>query len=265
MLVADYAKKTYSHLEKVNPKDYPIEEKNARFFIIKSYTEDDVHKSMKYQVWSSTNEGNKRLNGAYKKCVAEKAPLFLFFSVNASGQFVGMCKMCSEVTFGEKLGHWSQYEKWPGKFKVEWIFIKDVPNKQLKSILVPTNEFKPVTNSRDTQEIPYSEAMKTVKIFQDYVHESSLLDEFETYDSEEKKHSEEKPTQESFGKFTRDPANKGQHYRGRGKAKQEYSKEEKGKGKGKTTASVPLASELLPPAPTAPVVPITNQSSSINA
>jgi len=78
-LLVDYAKKFYSHLARVNSSDATIEYKNARFFVIKSFTEEDVHKSMKYQVWSSTPEGNKRLNEAYQKCVADKAPLFLFF------------------------------------------------------------------------------------------------------------------------------------------------------------------------------------------
>lgn len=75
----DYAKKFYSHLARVNSPDITIEYKSARFFVIKSFSEEDVHKSMKYQLWSSTPEGNKRLNEAYQKCVAEKVPLFLFF------------------------------------------------------------------------------------------------------------------------------------------------------------------------------------------
>ena len=207
--VAEYAKKNYSHFELLNPKDSTsLDFKNARFFVIKSYTEDDVHKSMKYQVWSSTTEGNKRLNEAYRKCVEENIPLLLFFSVNASGQFVGLCKMCSEVSFEEKLGHWSQFEKWPGKFKVEWLYIKDIPNKQFKSIFVPTNDYKPVTNSRDAQEIPLQEGLKVLKIFQTYKHEASLLDEFEAYDTEELKKKEPKSS-ESFGKFVQDPSKRG--------------------------------------------------------
>jgi YTH domain-containing family protein len=54
----------------------------ARFFVIKSYTEDDVHKSLKYEIWSSTDPGNKRLDKAFKEC-AGRGPIYLFFSVNA--------------------------------------------------------------------------------------------------------------------------------------------------------------------------------------
>ena len=77
--VANYAKTNYSNLARVNGEDIGMDVKNGRCFVIKSYTEDDVHKSMKYQIWSSTSEGNKRLNEAYVHCESQKIPLFLFF------------------------------------------------------------------------------------------------------------------------------------------------------------------------------------------
>ncbi|XP_033133236.1 chaperone protein dnaJ 2-like [Brassica rapa] len=57
--------------------------------------EDDIHKSIKYNVWSSTSNGNKKLNAAYNKAAGDKSscPVFLIFSVNTSGQFVGLAEM----------------------------------------------------------------------------------------------------------------------------------------------------------------------------
>ena len=130
----NYAKEYYSHLSRVNSSDETIDYKEAQFFVIKSFNEDNVHKSMKYQIWSSTPEGNKRLNNAYLKCKETKIPLLLLFSVNGSKQFVGVAKMTSEVNFTEKFALWDQDGKWLGKFKVEWIFIKDIPNREFKSI-----------------------------------------------------------------------------------------------------------------------------------
>ena len=40
-------------------------EGHDRFFVIKSYTEDDVHKSVKYGCWTSTSTGNARLDAAF--------------------------------------------------------------------------------------------------------------------------------------------------------------------------------------------------------
>lgn len=231
----------YSHLDKINSADYSLDIKNARFFVIKSYTEEDVHKSMKYQIWSSTQEGNKKLNDCFLKCSLEKIPIFLFFSVNGSGQFVGACKMISEVSFKDKCPHWSQSEKWVGKFKVEWIYIKDIPNKAFKSITVPTNDYKPVSNSRDTQEIPLAEGMKVLKVFATYKHELSLLDEFETYDNKEREKKESKTVPESFGKLSVDPS-RGTKRRGRGRGRGAKDSPEKNEKTEKEGPSVPQPS-----------------------
>lgn len=53
--------------ETINPQDFEINPIFARFFVIKSYSEDDVHKSIKYGVWASTDTGNKRLDQAYRE------------------------------------------------------------------------------------------------------------------------------------------------------------------------------------------------------
>ena len=49
----------------------------SRFFVIKSYTEEDVHKAIKYFIWSSTERGNKILDQAYMELdqLKRKPPL----------------------------------------------------------------------------------------------------------------------------------------------------------------------------------------------
>jgi hypothetical protein len=79
-----------------NPAQFDTRPAFARYFVIKSYTEDDVHKSLKYEIWSSTDPGNKRLDKAFKE-TAGRGPIYLFFSVNASGHFCGMAEMLTPV------------------------------------------------------------------------------------------------------------------------------------------------------------------------
>ena len=79
-----------------NPANFDTRPAFARYFVIKSYTEDDVHKSLKYEIWSSTDPGNKRLDKAFKE-VGGRGPIYLFFSVNASGHFCGMAEMLTPV------------------------------------------------------------------------------------------------------------------------------------------------------------------------
>lgn len=173
-------------LNNYNPKDFDWNLKNGRVFIIKSYSEDDIHRSIKYSIWCSTEHGNKRLDGAYRS-LGSKGPLYLLFSVNGSGHFCGVAEMCSPVDYNAYAGVWSQ-DKWKGKFEVKWIFIKDVPNNQLRHIRLENNDNKPVTNSRDTQEVPLEKAKQVLKIIATYKHTTSIFDDFAHY---EKRQEEE--------------------------------------------------------------------------
>ncbi len=163
--------------------------------------------------------------------------------------------MISDVNFTEKFAQWLQEGKWMGKFKVEWVFIKDIPNREFKSIIVPTNENKPVTNMRDAQEVPYAQGMTMLKIFRGYNADACVLDEFEHYDNEESRRKETKAPAavESFGKVNYDSASRG---RGRGRSR--------GRGRGRRPVesghpSEPVKADKPAAAPTA-AAPATNNA-----
>lgn len=164
-----------------NPQNFDTRPTFARYFVIKSYTEDDVQKSLKYEIWSSTDPGNKRLDKAFKE-TAGRGPLYLFFSVNASGHFCGMAEMLTPVDYTRSSTVWAS-DKWKGVFKVRWIFVRDIPNAQLRHIrLHNTQERKPVTNSRDTQELPPDAGQEMLRIFHTHPARTSLLQDFAFYE-----------------------------------------------------------------------------------
>lgn len=98
---------------------------------------------------------------------------------------------------------WAQ-DKWKGIFEVKWIFVRDVPSayvpialllycffplipivSALRHIrLTNTPECKPITNSRDTQELPYEAGTEVLQIFLDHQTKSktSLLQDFAYYE-----------------------------------------------------------------------------------
>ncbi|XP_056445775.1 YTH domain-containing family protein 1-like isoform X1 [Gadus chalcogrammus] len=176
-----------------NPREFEWNLKNGRVFIIKSYSEDDIHRSIKYSIWCSTEHGNKRLDGAFRNLNA-KGPVYLLFSVNGSGHFCGVAEMRSPVDYGTSAGVWAQ-DKWKGKFDVDWLFVKDVPNSQLRHIRLENNDNKPVTNSRDTQEVPLEKAKQVLKIMATYKHTTSIFDDFSHY---EKRQEEEEEVRKTF-------------------------------------------------------------------
>jgi len=166
-----------------NPKDFDLNPKGARFFVIKSFSEDDIHRSIKYGIWCSTEYGNKRLDAAYREREG-KGPVYLYFSVNGSGHFCGVAQMTSLIDYSVSANVWAQ-DKWKGQFKVRWIYVKDVPNSQLRHIKLENNEGKPVTNSRDTQEVPPEKGKQVLRVIHQYRHTTSIFDDFQHYEKQQ--------------------------------------------------------------------------------
>ncbi|CAH9127462.1 unnamed protein product [Cuscuta epithymum] len=179
-----------------NRDDFPETFSAAKFFVVKSYSEDDVHKSVKYGVWASTPNGNKKLDEAYREAQKKPGgcPVFLLFSVNASGQFVGLAEMVGPVDYDKTVEYWQQ-DKWNGCFHVKWHIVKDVPNSMLRHIRLENNENKPVTNSRDTQEVGLEQGNQILKIFKEHFSKTCILDDIDFYEGRQKMMHEKKAKQ----------------------------------------------------------------------
>lgn len=175
-----------------NQKDFDLDLNGARYFVIKSYSEDDIHRSIKFGIWCSTEYGNKRLDAAYREREG-KGKIYLFFSVNGSGHFCGVAMMTSPLDYNANPSIWAQ-NKWKGKFEVRWIYVKDVPNSQLRHIKLENNENKPVTNSRDTQEVPADKGKQVLHVIHQYLHTTSIFDDFQHYEQRLLEDNKVKPT-----------------------------------------------------------------------
>ena len=182
-----YISSMYKNLLDINTRNASLPktiDANSKFFVIKSFSEEDVHKSMKYGVWSSSKNGNLTLNNAFNITKEKNGNVYLFFSCNGSGRFCGVSRMKTPVDENRTFEFWTQDNKWPGLFEVEWIFIKDVPFKEFKNIIITMKdgEIKPVSNSRDTQEIPFEQAKIIMYKIGSYQNSNTILEHFEFYD-----------------------------------------------------------------------------------
>lgn len=174
-----------------SPSQFDLSPAKVRFFVIKSFTEDDVQRSLKFEIWASTDKGNQRLDKAFKESLAEAgpggdaAPIYLFFSVNASGHFCGMAQMMTALDYDSTSNVWVQEGKWKGTFRVRWIYVKDVPNTKLRHIrLTNTVDCKPVTQSRDTQELPTDGGKEMLRIMAEFQSKTTLLQDWLFYEQQ---------------------------------------------------------------------------------
>ena len=177
----------YRNLIDINTKNASLYEKidsNSKFFVIKSFSEEDVHKSIKYGVWSSSKNGNLTLSNAFQITKEKNGSVYLFFSCNGSGRYAGIARMKTPCDENRTFEFWTQDGKWTGLFDVEWIFIKDVPFKEFKDIIITMKdgEIKPISNARDTQEIPFEQAKIMIEKISKYQNSNTILEHFEFYD-----------------------------------------------------------------------------------
>ncbi|CAN6340363.1 unnamed protein product [Urochloa humidicola] len=104
--------------------------------------------------------------------------------VNTSGQFVGLAEMLGPVDFKKTMDFWKE-DKWNGFFSIIWHIIKDIPNRLFRHIILEHNDHRPVTFSRDTQEIGLLQGVQMLKIFKDHPQGTSILDDFDFYEEKD--------------------------------------------------------------------------------
>ena len=193
----------YRNLIDINTKNKAIYEKvdsNSKFFVIKSFSEEDVHKSIKYGVWSSSRNGNLTLSNAFLLTKEKNSNVYLFFSCNGSGRYVGVARMKTPCDENRTFEFWTQDGKWPGLFDVEWLFIKDVPFKEFKEIIITMKdgEIKPISNARDTQEIPFEQAKIMLEKIANYQNSNTILEHFEFYDMRQENYEKNMQVKKTF-------------------------------------------------------------------
>ena len=150
---------------------------DSNFFIIKSFTLDHIQRAYSHNIWSSTHIGNKKLSECFKSGKSD-SKIFLFFSVNGSGKFCGVAEMISDLSRDLDNSIWDNNSKYGSAFKIKWLCVRDIENKLFKHLIVPSNQNKPVTKSRDCQILPKEVGISMLNIFQSkHIKMSSFLDE----------------------------------------------------------------------------------------
>eukprot|EP00041_Stephanoeca_diplocostata_P022837 m.549486 g.549486 ORF g.549486 m.549486 type:complete len:699 (+) comp22160_c0_seq12:216-2312(+) len=195
---------------KFNPDTFICDPAGARFYVIKCFSESDIYNSIKTGLWTSTERGyvklSKALNESQRQArdspsrsedeeeqnddaPKQRAPIYLFFSVNGSGHFCGVAELMSCDAAG-RLSPANQNEQQhetceSNQVQVRWHFVKDIPNVEFKHIRNPWNDNKPIPQSGDTQEVPFAQGSALLRVIAQYRAEYSIFDSLIDYESTE--------------------------------------------------------------------------------
>ena len=177
-------------------KEYEDIRKNSLFYIIKSFNIENIHKALKYGVWSTTYSGNILFNDAFTIAKQTKSNVYLFFSTNSTFAFQGLAKLTSGFQ-KNSFSFWKgsdKYKHFNGSFKIKWIIIKDIPNSTLDEVYLYMLIYHrsvdniPFSKLRNAYEVPEKDAIRAIEIMKKFYYYSSLvLNEFKNFDEEESK------------------------------------------------------------------------------
>ncbi|KAK3901875.1 YT521-B-like domain-containing protein [Staphylotrichum tortipilum] len=124
---------------------------DSRFFILKSFNEENVRRCMEDGIWTTQVQNGKILSDAYATC----RNVILFFSINKSRAFQGYARMSSppsptipRPSFVKGI-HWDTSDP----FRVQWLSKTSVDFFRIGHLKNPLNEGAPVLVGKDGQEI----------------------------------------------------------------------------------------------------------------
>lgn len=174
-----------STLKMNDPNFEPRKLKNAKFFILRSTCDDDIHKAIKYGFWTSTYKNNVLLNDLFKKYSRSGTPVYLIYTVVGSGQYCGLAQMSSEVELKKTFSYWWEEVKWSGVFRVNWIYVKDLLYDEVEDIRLRNGN--KVVSSKDGTELDFETGMEMLKRFKNSIYVSDIFEYFEFMDNREEK------------------------------------------------------------------------------
>eukprot|EP00917_Polyrhabdina_sp_WS-2016_P023791 GHVP01051465.1.p2 GENE.GHVP01051465.1~~GHVP01051465.1.p2 ORF type:complete len:311 (-),score=57.95 GHVP01051465.1:78-1010(-) len=123
------------------------EDQNTKYFLIKSYSNENIGKSLQWNVWATCFRNEKKLDEAYNN----SPHVILVFSVNGSSRFSGYASMKSrpgQSKVTERIFCGPDGSPFPGKmFDLYWV------RQDCDHITNSLNEYKPVKIGRDGQEL----------------------------------------------------------------------------------------------------------------
>ncbi|KAL2020398.1 hypothetical protein VTK56DRAFT_8441 [Thermocarpiscus australiensis] len=124
---------------------------DSRFFIMKSFNEENVLRCMEDGIWTTQVQNGEVLTAAFAKC----KNVILFFSINKSRAFQGYARMVSAPSPDTPRPKWMNGIHWEttDPFRVQWLSKTPVEFFRIGHLKNPYNEGRPVLVGKDGQEI----------------------------------------------------------------------------------------------------------------
>ena len=128
--------------EKLKPLQYfnrshqHYEFQNSLFFVLRSKKTNDLHKAIKYGVWTSSPQNNKKIESAFHQKKASGGNVFFVYTyLNAPG-FVGLARL-TNIDLSKEFPFFGEIGRWIGIMHIEWVYVRDVLFEDVQDLQEP--------------------------------------------------------------------------------------------------------------------------------
>ena len=161
---------------------------NGNFFVIRSKKIDDIHKGIKYGVWTSSQHNNFKIRDAFMNGQANSRHTFFFFTyINAPG-FIGMAVL-DNMDLEKEFPYFGEIGKWIGVMHLRWIFVRDVMFDEVGELKesIPTGDYRRMNEMTDGSRLSTQNAMRIFELMNTPRPLSHCFHKFVNYDHHERK------------------------------------------------------------------------------
>lgn len=183
----DLLREKFPSLRNFNQPHNLIEFDSANYFVIRSKKTDDIHKAVKYGVWTSSAQNNKKIEDAFYKGLNYKRNTYFFFTyINASG-FVGVAKLI-DLDLKREFPFWGEIGRWIGVMHLEWVYVRDVEFQSVSDLKEPAYDgtLRYMNEMTDGSRLLPNNAMNLLEKFNQKKEMSFVFKKFIGHDHQER-------------------------------------------------------------------------------
>ncbi|CAD8082645.1 unnamed protein product [Paramecium primaurelia] len=172
--------------------------KKAIFLILRSASLDNIHKGMKYGVWTSTPKSNARIDELFK----ESEEVYLIYSVVGTKAFQACAKLLGPFDPTATFLYWDEPLKWFGSFQIKCLFLNELKQKTLDEKQPAHLGSIVLTEQTDCTEITHGLGMFVLQCFKDLQEDETnvniLLQQFQNMDRREDQIKQQRDLDQNF-------------------------------------------------------------------
>ncbi|CAD8177639.1 unnamed protein product [Paramecium octaurelia] len=172
--------------------------KKAIFLILRSASLDNIHKGMKYGVWTSTPKSNARIDELFK----ESEDVYLIYSVVGTKAFQACAKLLGPFDPTASFLYWDEPLKWFGSFQIKCLFLNELKQKTLDEKQPAHLGSIVLTEQTDCTEITNGLGLFVLQCFKDQQEDETnvnvLLQQFQNMDRREEQIKQQRDLDQNF-------------------------------------------------------------------